>query len=57
MFFVIVLFVYSWVKQWMLKNGLKIPKPLLEYVNRRTDNTMAKTTKDKQRSTKHHTKN
>ena len=41
----------------MLKNGLKIPKSLSEYVNRRTDNTMAKRKKDKQRSTKHYTKN
>jgi hypothetical protein len=47
----------------MYKKRLKIPKDQSESVNRRTDNTMAKTKKaktkkgqkDKQRSTKHYT--
>ena len=50
-------YLYIWLCS---KNSLKIPKRLLEAVSRRrTDNIMAnrKSTKDKQRSTKHCTEN
>jgi len=42
----------------IVKKSLKIPKGSSVAVNwRRTDNTMVKRKKDKQRSSKHYTKN